>query len=107
MKEKADMQKLIDQLNAAASFARNGIFMPDVQNGRLMERAVVAIQELLAAKRFALEQAEQGVMVEHDCPAMYACAAIIADSASPPTRKDLQHPDAGPRGDRYPYGDPQ
>lgn len=24
-----------------------------------------------------------------------------------PARKDLQHPDAGPRGDRYPFGDPQ
>lgn len=26
---------------------------------------------------------------------------------TPPARKDLQHPDAGPRGDRYPFGDPQ
>jgi len=25
----------------------------------------------------------------------------------PPARKNLQHPDAGPRGDRYPFGDPQ
>jgi hypothetical protein len=29
--------------------------------------------------RQAVEQATQGVMVEHDCPAMYACAAILAD----------------------------
>lgn len=30
--------------------------------------------------RQAVEQAEQGVMVEHDCPALYACASILADA---------------------------
>ena len=29
--------------------------------------------------RQAVEQATQGVMAEHHCPAMYACAAILAD----------------------------
>lgn len=29
------------------------------------------------------EQAEQGVMVEHDCPAMYACACILAEFEPP------------------------
>lgn len=27
-----------------------------------------------------IAQAEQGVLVEHDCPAMYACASIVADA---------------------------
>jgi hypothetical protein len=25
-------------------------------------------------------QAEQGVLVDHDCPAMFACASIVADA---------------------------
>lgn len=28
-----------------------------------------------------IEQANQGVMVSHDCPAMFACAFIVADNA--------------------------
>lgn len=28
-----------------------------------------------------IEQAHQGVMVTHDCPAMFACAFIVADNA--------------------------
>lgn len=36
--------------------------------------------KLTQALRDAVEQAEQGVMVEHDCPAMYACASIVADA---------------------------
>lgn len=39
------------------------------------EKCVKLTQHL----RQAVEQAKQGVMVEHNCPAMYACAAILAD----------------------------
>jgi hypothetical protein len=37
----------------------------------------------------------------------FATEAEAHAASHAPARKDLQHPDAGPRGDRYPYGDPQ
>lgn len=36
-------------------------------------------ERLLQQVENAYEQAHEGVFVEHDCPAMFACAAIIAD----------------------------
>jgi hypothetical protein len=44
MKERIDLQKVIDQLRAAASFARNKIVMPDVESGKLMDAAASAIE---------------------------------------------------------------
>jgi hypothetical protein len=43
-KERVDLQKIIDQLRAAASFARNKIVMPDVESGKLMDAAASAIE---------------------------------------------------------------
>jgi hypothetical protein len=36
------------------------------------------------------EQAEQGVFVEHDCPAMFACAFIVADHEGSEHAKEVQ-----------------
>ena len=43
--------------------------------------AMIRIAKLESERRDWIAQAEQGVMVAHDCPAMFACASIIADSA--------------------------
>lgn len=37
----------------------------------------------------------------------YLAEQPTLETSPEPARKDLQHPDAGPRGDRYPFGDPQ
>lgn len=39
------------------------------------------IDELKVQVSDYVEQASQGVLVEHDCPAMFACAFVVADNA--------------------------
>lgn len=44
-----------------------------------LERENAELRKRLAAVQ---EQAEQGIFIEHKCPAFYACCAIVAECAT-------------------------
>lgn len=57
-----------------------------------METTIAILRARISAleeeRKNWIEQAEQGLMVEHDCPAMFACASIVADASD---EEGLEH----------------
>lgn len=49
----------------------------------------------------------QNLLTERAHRELESIVGTASSTKEAPARKDLQHPDAGPRGDRYPLGDPQ
>jgi hypothetical protein len=46
------------------------------------------VERLREDLKEAVRQAEQGVFIDHKCPALYACASILADAESRAALKD-------------------
>jgi hypothetical protein len=77
---------LIDVANDSSPYESQRLMLAAVSLGEQRQQIERLKRELALAKSSAkvdldmiLEQAHEGVFVEHDCPAMYACAAIVAE----------------------------
>lgn len=81
----------ISALNARVGWFHAALANSEDENISLKARCAAAEAQLAASHellQLCLEQATGGLGVEHDCPAMFACACIVSELTPPDQRID-------------------